>query len=172
MMLQEKLTILRQLEGNLRGLARPLAKSEVARLIKNELGESISTAYLSQLESGKRPHMTAKTRDILARFFKVHPGYLVSDPEGFRTDLVAIRTVEMDLDEWLAEAASRYSNRDPELARALGILANYEETRTAMILMGNLAEHPELMRRIHTIFEAPAVKPESPKPAKGRKKKS
>ena len=49
--------------------------------------KTISQSYLSQLESGARPHLTNATRMLLAQFFKVHPGYLVDDPEGFhRTD--------------------------------------------------------------------------------------
>ena len=62
---------------------------ELARLIQKELGKSISQSYLSQIESGARPHLTNSTRMLLARFFKVHPGYLVDDPEGLseRADL-------------------------------------------------------------------------------------
>ena len=41
----------------------------------------LSQSYLSQIESGARPHLTNTTRLLLAKFFKVHPGYLVDDPE-------------------------------------------------------------------------------------------
>src|SRR3712207_8370061 len=44
-------------------------------------------SYLSQLESGQRRHLTAPTRELLARFFKVHPGYLVGDPDGYETTI-------------------------------------------------------------------------------------
>src|SRR5918912_1207527 len=81
--LAEKLQHLRSLEGQLRGLGRPLSKGELARAMRQELGDALSVPYLSQIESGSRPHLTAQSRELLARFFRVHPGYLVSDPEGF-----------------------------------------------------------------------------------------
>lgn len=76
-----KLKALRDHAGRRRGLERALTQSEVARAIRTELGGSISQGYLSQLEAGRRTHLTATSRGQLARFFGVHPGYLVSDPE-------------------------------------------------------------------------------------------
>ena len=87
MNLAEKIKHLRGIEGELRGLNRPMTQMEVVRTMQDELGESISQAYLSQLEKSKRLHLTASSRDLLARFFKVHPGYLVSDPLDYNTDL-------------------------------------------------------------------------------------
>jgi len=75
MKLGEKLKYLREVEGTLRGLNREMSQQDVIRAIKLELGESISQSYLSQIESGARPHLTNSTRQLLARFFKVHPGY-------------------------------------------------------------------------------------------------
>src|SRR5690348_18416799 len=104
MKLGEKLRYLREVEGTLRGLDHELSQQEVARLIQKELGESISQSYLSQIESGARPHLTNSTRMLLARFFKVHPGYLVDDPDGFHTELISdIRTTEDQLDLWLID---------------------------------------------------------------------
>lgn len=80
MELSAKLKQLREQIGHRRGLGRPLTQSEVARAIRDELGGSISQSYLSQLERGHRVHLTHTSRDHLARFFGVHPGYLVSDP--------------------------------------------------------------------------------------------
>jgi len=88
MRLGEKLRYLREMEGALRALGRELTQQEVVRAIKSELKQSISQSYLSQIESGARPHLTNSTRMLLARFFKVHPGYLVDDPEGYHTELV------------------------------------------------------------------------------------
>jgi transcriptional regulator with XRE-family HTH domain len=79
--LGEKLTHLREVEGQVRGLRRPLTKAEVVRLMREELGTAVSHAYLSQLENGHRIHLSAHTRELLARFFGVHPGYLVGDLE-------------------------------------------------------------------------------------------
>jgi hypothetical protein len=93
MRLGEKLRHLRFVEGSHRGLGRPMTKAEVVRAMGAELGEGISHPYLCQLEGGARVHMTSHTRELLARFFKVLPGYLVDDPEGFeetpRTELPA-----------------------------------------------------------------------------------
>src|SRR5919206_4813190 len=106
MELGAKLRHLRQVEGEMRGLGRALTKAEVARAMRVELGEALSAAYLSQLENGQRQHLTAPSRALLARFFKVHPGYLVSDPEGFETTIrtQALRQ-RVDLRAWLAERA-------------------------------------------------------------------
>jgi transcriptional regulator with XRE-family HTH domain len=82
MELAEKLRRLRKAEGMRRGLWRTLTQHEVTRAMRQEIGVSLSQAYLSQLESGKRVHLTNTTREALARFYHVHPGYLVSDPPG------------------------------------------------------------------------------------------
>src|SRR6202049_4686596 len=95
MNLAEKIKHLREVEGELRGFKRPMTQMEVVKAMQDELGKSISKPYLSQLESAKRPHLTASSRELLSRFFKVHPGYLVSDPPDYSTDLIS----EMENDE-------------------------------------------------------------------------
>src|SRR5229473_4577140 len=85
----EKLRYLRLMEGNLRGLGRDMTQQEVVRAIGKELKQKISQSYLSQIESGARPHLTNNTRMLLSKFFKVHPGYLVDDPEGYHTELMS-----------------------------------------------------------------------------------
>ena len=77
---------LREIEGTLRGREGPLTQAEVVRLLKKELRETISQAYLSQIENGARPHLTNSSRMLLAKFYKVHPGYLVDDPEGYQEE--------------------------------------------------------------------------------------
>ncbi len=79
--LANKMKALRQQVSAKNGLDRPLTQAELARDIHAHTGASISQGYLSQLENGKRTHLTAKTRNQLASYFGVHPGYLVSDPE-------------------------------------------------------------------------------------------
>jgi transcriptional regulator with XRE-family HTH domain len=72
----------------------------------------ISQSYLSQIESGARPHLTNTTRLLLARFFKVHPGYLVDDPEGYHAELLSdARALEDKLDLWLIGGAERFPPR-------------------------------------------------------------
>ena len=55
MKLAEKLRYLREVEGSLRGLARPMTQQELVRAIRKEQGKSISQSYVSQIEGGVRP---------------------------------------------------------------------------------------------------------------------
>lgn len=148
MKLSEKLELLREMEGNLRGLKRSLSKSEVARLVNEEHSEKISVAYLSQLEGGKRPHMSETTRDLLARFYKVHPGFFVSDPEGFDSSVTSVSLDENRLDSWLLSGARQFAAVDLDLASALRDLANHDASRTMLLLMSELARNPELVDRL------------------------
>ena len=47
--------------------------------VNAQTGKKISQSYLSQIESGMRPNLTQVTRNLLAGFFKVHPGFLVDE---------------------------------------------------------------------------------------------
>src|SRR5258708_32262091 len=106
MRLGEKIRYLRLVEGTLRGLDREMTQQEVVRAVAREMKKSISQSYLSQIESGARPHLTNSTRMLLARFFGVHPGYLVDDPAGYHTELMsAVRVEEGQLDLWLFSGA-------------------------------------------------------------------
>ena len=108
MRLGEKIRYLREVEGALRGLDREMSQQELVRAIRKELRKSISQSYISQIESGARPHLSNGTRLLLARFFKVHPGYLVDDPEGFQNGLISDLGASEDmLDLWLIEGAER-----------------------------------------------------------------
>ena len=123
MKLGEKLRYLREAEGSLRGLGRAMTQQELVRAIKAEMKTPMSQSYLSQIESGARPHLTNTTRQLLAKFFKVHPGYLVDDPEGYHAELMSeARVLDDKLDLWLVSGAERFP-RDPELRKALLALA-------------------------------------------------
>ena len=155
MTLGEKLRYLREVEGALRGLGRDLSQQDVARLIQKELGKSISQSYLSQIESGARPHLTNSTRLLLSRFFKVHPGYLVDDPEGYQHELISdIGALEDKLDLWLVSGAERFS-RDAELHRALLAAARHSDTRKCLILLGTILENPGLCDRLMEVLKTP-----------------
>src|SRR5260370_33096869 len=94
--------------GAVRGLDREMTQQEVVRAVKKELRQSISQAYLSQIERGSRPHLTNGTRMLLAKFFKVHPGYLVDDPVGFETELISdIGSLEGQMRLWLVVGGVR-----------------------------------------------------------------
>jgi transcriptional regulator with XRE-family HTH domain len=156
MKLGEKLRYLREVEGTLRGLSRELSQQEVARLIQKELSKSISQSYLSQIESGARPHMTNSTRMLLARFFKVHPGYLVDDPEGFQNELISdIGALEDKLDLWLVSGAERFI-RDPDLSQSLLKLARHGNSRMCLVLLSCILENPGLAERLMEVLKAPA----------------
>lgn len=148
MTLGEKLKFLRETEGTLRGLNRAMTQQEVVAAMKAESDASISQAYLSQIERGIRPHLTNKTRLLLSKFFKVHPGYLVDDPEGFHTELISdIGAAEDRLDLWLVDAAETF-RADVELSRALLAISRNEDSRKALILLGTILETPELAERL------------------------
>jgi transcriptional regulator with XRE-family HTH domain len=151
MTLGEKIRYLREVEGSLRSLGRPMTQQELMKAIRKETGKTISQSYLSQIESGKRPHMTQSTRTLLARFFKVHPGFLVDDPEGYHTELVSdLRTTEGQLDVWLLQGSERFAS-DPEVSEVLIQVARDQDTRRCVLLLGEILNTPGLAQRL---FEA------------------
>jgi transcriptional regulator with XRE-family HTH domain len=148
MTLGQKIRQLRQLEGDLRGLGRPLTQTELVRAVQAELGKSISQSYLSLIEKGQRKHLTDDTRRLLARFFKIHPGYLVSDPPGFRTELSPeVAAIETSLDRWLSDGAARF-DRDPALASALERIGAHADSRRCLVLLGEMLSMPGLVDRL------------------------
>jgi transcriptional regulator with XRE-family HTH domain len=152
MKLGEKIRYLREVEGSLRGLNRAMSQQELVRAIDAETGSKLSQSYLSQIESGARPHLTNTTRQLLAGFFKVHPGYLVDDPEGYSPELQSeLRNVEDKLDLWLVSGAERF-RRDPELKHALLTLARNEHSRECLLLFESILETPELLPRLTEVL--------------------
>ena len=153
MKLGEKLRYLREVEGNLRGLDRAMTQQELVKSIRAEIKDSglkasLSQSYLSQIESGARPHLTNTTRQLLARFFKVHPGYLVDDPDGYHAELLSdARTLEDKLDLWLVSGAERF-RRDPQLRQALLALARHKDTRDCLLLLEAVMDTPGLVERL------------------------
>ena len=153
MRLGEKLNALRELEGRCRGLARGLSKAEAVRLIREETGQRISLPYLSQLERGTRTHMTNRTRLLLARFFRVHPGLLVDDPDDFREHLLTpIGDHSQTLAAWLRVGAARFRH-DPLASETFERLATHPERHKALRLLHHLLEMPALMDRLLHTFE-------------------
>src|SRR5437667_12193593 len=148
MTVAEKIRYLREVEGSLRGLGRPMTQLELLRYIRKEQGKSISQSYISQIENGSRPHMTQSSRSLLAKFFKVHPGFLVDDPEGYHTELTSdLRTVEGKLDVWLLQASERFAS-DHEVSSVLIKLAREKDTRKCFLLMGAILDTPGLADRL------------------------
>jgi len=148
MKLGEKIRYLREVEGSLRGMDRPMTQLELVRAIRKQLGETISQSYVSQIESGTRPHMTQSTRTLLAKFFKVHPGFLVDDPVGYHTELVSdLRTTEGQLDVWLLQGSERFAS-DPEVSEVMIKAAREKDTRRCLILLGAILDTPGLAERL------------------------
>ncbi len=148
MTLGEKVRFLRTVEGTLRGFHSELTQQALSQAIEREVGVPISQSYLSQIERGIRPHLTNTTRMALARFFKVHPGYLVDDPEGYHTELTSdVRTLEDNLDLWLISGAERFADH-PDVRDALLKLAKHPDTRRCMALVSSILETPELVDRL------------------------
>jgi len=158
MKLGEKIRYLREVEGSLRGLNRAMNQLELTRAIESETNSKISQSYLSQIESGARPHLTNTTRQTLAQFFKVHPGYLVDDPEGYHPELMSeVRNLEDKLDLWLVSGAERF-RRDPELKSALLTLAQHEHSRECLLLLESILETPGLMPRLMEVLRKPGTR--------------
>jgi transcriptional regulator with XRE-family HTH domain len=150
----EKIRYLREVEGSLRGLGRPMTQQEIVKAMPQELGrgrgkaKTISQSYLSQIENGARPHMTQSSRALLARFFKVHPGFLVDDPEGYHAELTSdLRTTEGQLDVWLLQGSEKFAS-DPEVSEVLIKAAREKDTRRCLLLLGAILETPGLADRL------------------------
>ena len=153
MKLGEKLRYLRLVEGTLRGLGREMTQQDLARALKKEMGGGLSQSYLSQIESGARPHLTSSSRMLLARFFKVHPGYLVDDPEGYHTELTSdLRAMQDRLDLWLINGAEEFAG-DPEISHALLLVARHHDTRKCLLLLGAILDAPELVERLSEVLK-------------------
>jgi transcriptional regulator with XRE-family HTH domain len=170
MKLSDKIRYLREVEGSLRGLNRAMTQQELVRAIAEDSATgTISQSYLSQIESGARPHLTNTTRLLLAKFFKVHPGYLVEDPEDyqaeFRTPELAQQESEDKLDLWLIAGAERFGKADPKLCRALLTLAQHEDSRRCLLLMRSILETPALIDRLYQVLN-PTEFPVNPEPPK------
>jgi transcriptional regulator with XRE-family HTH domain len=167
MKLSDKIRYLREVEGNLRGLNRAVTQQELVRAIQAEGNgkASISQSYLSQIESGARPHLTNTTRLLLAKFFKVHPGYLVDDPHGYHAELISdLRTTEDKLDLWLVTGAERF-HRDPDLSQALLTIANHADSRRCLLLMEAVLNTPSLVDRLFQVLK-PETTANSTQPAR------
>jgi transcriptional regulator with XRE-family HTH domain len=164
MTLGDKLRSLRAVEGSLRGLNRPMTQLELIRAMKREVGRGLSQAYLSQIESGSRPHLTQATRDLLAKFFRVYPGFLVDDPDGYSPSLQSdLRTTDAKIDRWLYAGIERFPS-DPELGDALLKIAEVADSRHALLLLAEILRAPGLAERLSEVLK-PIASPESVTPS-------
>ncbi len=92
--------------------------------------------------------MTQSSRALLAKFFKVHPGFLVDDPEGYHAELTSdLRTTEGQLDVWLLQGSERFAS-DPEVSNVLIKAAREKDTRRCFLLLGAILDTPGLAERL------------------------
>ncbi len=124
-----------------------MTQTEVSNAIRDELGGRISQSYLSQIENGARLHLTSGTRQTLSRFFKVHPGYLVDDPDDVHLAIRPRRDIDEKLDLWLVDGSEEF-RQDAELSRALLAVAKHEHSRDCLILLGAIVENKILIDRL------------------------
>jgi len=168
MTLGEKIRYLREVEGSLRELGHPMTQLELIKAIRKELGKTISQSYISQIENGSRPHMTQSTRSLLAKFFKVHPGFLVDDPEGYHAELTSdLRTTEGKLDVWLLQGSERFAS-DPDVSEVLIKVAREKDTRQCVILLGAILDTTGLADRLLEALKPEAMRDRSKSLAGGR----
>jgi transcriptional regulator with XRE-family HTH domain len=152
MTLGDKIRSLRAVEGSLRGLNRPMTQQEIAEAMKRETGRSLSQAYLSQLESGSRPHLTHTSRELLARFFRIYPGFLVSDPQGYTAELQSeLRAIDAKIDSWLYAGAEQFA-ADTDLRRAFETIAKHDDSRQALLLLAEILRAPGLAERLTEVL--------------------
>jgi len=157
MTLGDKIRSLRSVEGSLRGMGRAMTQFELAQAMKRELGRGLSQAYLSQIESGARPHLTHTTRELLARFFKVYPGFLVDDPEGYTSGLQSdLRAEDAKIDSWLFGGVEQFA-ADPALSEALLAVAEVDDSRRALLLLGEILRTPGLADRLGEVLRPEAA---------------
>ena len=142
MLLQDKIKHLRLTEGLVRGLGREMTKAEVLRAMDTEMGQSVSHAYMCQLESGVRDHMSPGTRSLLATFFKVHPGYLVSDPAGYQEEISTP----------LFSPVTEVSTTDTRARALFEKVLNHAESDRYLTLIEKLLEFPDLAGRLHDVL--------------------
>jgi hypothetical protein len=101
-------------------------------------------------------YFTNSSLMMLVKFFKVHPVYLVSDPEVYQTELISdLGGLENKLDLWLINGAERFW-RDVELNQALLQVARQEDSRLCLVLLGAIVENPGLAERLMQVLRKPA----------------
>ncbi len=92
------------------------------------------------------------TRELLARFFRVYPGFLVDDPEGYTPGLQSeLRAIDAKVDSWLFAGAEQFT-ADPALQRALLTIAEHEDSRRAILLLAEILRTPDLAERLGDVL--------------------
>jgi alkylation response protein AidB-like acyl-CoA dehydrogenase len=102
--------------------------------------------------------MTQSSRTLLAKFFKVHPGFLVDDPDGYHTELTSdLRTTEGKLDVWLLQGSERFVS-DRVVSDVLIKCARHKDTRSCFLLLGAILDTPGLAERLLEALDPDALR--------------
>jgi hypothetical protein len=97
--------------------------------------------------------MTNTSRELLARFFRVYPGFLVDDPPGYSRELQSeLRMADATVDSWLFAGTDQFS-ADAELSSALRIIAQEDDSRTALLLLAEILRTPGLAARLGEVLQ-------------------
>jgi hypothetical protein len=98
--------------------------------------------------------MTHRTRQLLARFFKVQPGFLVDDAEGYQSELGShLRVEDASIDSWLYAGAEKFHD-DAEFAKALQAVGDFSDTRKALLLLGEIVKVPGLIDHLYDTLKS------------------
>jgi len=144
-----------------------MTQLELRSAMKREVGRGLSQAYLSQIEGGSRPHLTQATRDLLARFFRVYPGFLVDDPEGYSLGLQSdLRATDAKVDRWLYAGVQEFP-ADPELSEALLTIAEVPDSRQVLLLLAEILRTPGLADRLSEVLRPPRMQGSGHPPPSG-----
>jgi len=76
----------------------------------------------------------------------------VDDPEGYTPGLQSeLRAIDAKVDSWLFAGAEQFT-ADPVLQRALLAIAEHEDSRQAILLLGEILRTPELAERLGEVL--------------------
>jgi len=107
--------------------------------------------------------MTSTSRELLARFFRVFPGFLVDDPEGYSRELQSeLRMADATVDSWLYAGSEQFA-KDADLQRSLLAIAQEPDSRAAILLLGEILRTPGLAERLSEVLQ-PNVLAEAAQP--------
>ncbi len=76
----------------------------------------------------------------------------MDDPAGYTPDLQSeLRVKEAKIDSWLHAGAEEFAS-DPELQRAFTAIAEYQDSRRAILLLGEILRMPDLADRLGEVL--------------------
>jgi len=111
--------------------------------MKSEIGRFEPGVSLADRER-RSPHLTHTTRELLARFFRVYPGFLVDDQKATRRACNReLRAIDAKIDSWLFAGAEQFT-ADPALQRALLTIAELKTLAGRFLLLAEILRTPDL----------------------------